>query len=102
MTTKSTCRHRSRQMLLVAGLAVCATFAANAADAGGVKLKVTGVAVLDEAQGDRAKVKYLPPGRRGEVCRTSHGLSEKVGAQSCKSCLKLSRHHAICGRASPL
>ncbi len=51
-------------MLLVAGLAVCATFAANAADAGGVKLKVTGVAVVDETKNDMNSVKFMPPETR--------------------------------------
>ena len=64
MTTKSICRHRSRQMLLVAGLAVCATFAANAADAGGVKLKVTGVAVVDDTYEGKRGSKFLPPETR--------------------------------------
>ena len=101
MVTRKVLYVKLAKTCLAAALAASITFAADAEDMSGVKLKVTGVAVLDEAQGDRAKVKYLPPGRRGEVRRTSHGLSEKGGALSCKSCLKLSRHHAICGRASP-
>lgn len=55
-----------------------ATFAANAADASGVKLKVTGVAVLDEAQGDRAVVKYLPPDTRVVVPSARHFVLFRV------------------------
>ncbi len=53
-------------MLLVAGLAVCAfaNAAEFAADAGGVKLKVTGVAVVDDTYEGKRGSKFLPPETR--------------------------------------
>ena len=62
----------ARRILLAAAVAVGATFAVDAADASGILCKVTGVAVLDEAQGDRAKVKYLPPDTRVVVPSARH------------------------------
>ncbi len=42
------------------------------ADASGISFKVTGVAVLDETQEDRAEIKYLPPDTRVVVPSARH------------------------------
>ena len=55
-----------KNMLVVAAAAavVFLTADANAADASGIKLKVTGVAVVDETKNDMDSVKFLPPETR--------------------------------------
>ncbi len=55
-----------------------ATFVADAADANGISCKVTGVAVVDETQGDRAVVKYLPPDTRVVVPSARHFVLFRV------------------------
>lgn len=73
-----TLTHTARRILLAAAVAAGATFAADAAEADGISFKVTGVAVLDEAQGDRAKVKYLPPDTRVVVPSARHFVLFRV------------------------
>ena len=68
----ATLTHTARRILLAAAVAAGATFAVDAADASGILFKVTGVAVSDETQGDRAKVKYLPPDTRVVVPSARH------------------------------
>ena len=57
---------------LAAALAASITFDANAADANAISFKVTGVAVVDETQEDRAEIKYLPPDTRVVVPSARH------------------------------
>ena len=51
-------------LLFAAALAAIAAIAANAADANGVKLKVTGVAVVDDTYDGKRGAKFLPPETR--------------------------------------
>ena len=74
----ATLTHTARRILLAAAVAAGATFAADAAEADGISCKVTGVAVLDESQGDRAKVKYLPPDTRVVVPSARHFVLFRV------------------------
>ena len=69
---QTTLASATRRILLATAVAIGATFAADAADVSGISLKVTGVAVLDETQGDRAVVKYLPPDTRVVVPSARH------------------------------
>ncbi len=83
MTTQKALYAKLAKACLVAtvaagAFAAGATFATNAADASGVKLKVTGVAVLDETQEGRAKVKYLPPDTRVVVPSSRHFVLFRV------------------------
>ena len=77
----ATLTHTARRILLAAAVAAGATFAVDAADASGISLKVTGVAVVDETQGDRAVVKYLPPDTRVVVPSARHFASERTATQ---------------------
>ena len=83
MTTQKALYAKLAKACLVAtvaagAFAAGATFAANAADASGISFKVTGVAVLDETQGDRAVVKYLPPDTRVVVPSARHFVLFRV------------------------
>ena len=60
----TTLTHTARRILLAAAVAAGATFAADAADASGISLKVTGVAVVDETKEDRRGAKFLSPETR--------------------------------------
>ena len=59
-----TLKSSTRRILLAAAVAATATFAANAADANGVKLKVTGIAVVDDTYEGKSGAKFLPPDTR--------------------------------------
>ena len=64
MVTRKVLYVKLAKTCLVAAVAAGATFAANAADANGVKLKVTGVAVVDDTYEGKSGAKFLPPETR--------------------------------------
>ena len=72
MVTRKVLYVKLAKTCLAAALAASITFAADAEDMSGVKLKVTGVAVVDETQENRAEIKYLPPDTRVVVPSARH------------------------------
>ena len=54
----------ARRILLAAAVAAGAAFAADAADARGISLKVTGVAAVDDTEEGLRGARFLPPGTR--------------------------------------
>ena len=72
MVTRKVLYVKLAKTCLAAALAASITFAADAADANAISFKVTGVAVVDETQEDRAEIKYLPPDTRVVVPSARH------------------------------
>ena len=78
MVTRKVLYVKLAKTCLVAAVAAGATFAANAADANGVKLKVTGVAVVDDTYEGKSGAKFLPPETR---VLPGHGEPTTVAAE---------------------
>ena len=64
MVTRKVLYVKLAKTCLADALAASITFAAGAADANGVKLKVTGVAVVDDTYEGKSGAKFLPPETR--------------------------------------